>query len=326
MESDLVKNYGKCSKYLTTSKNLKRTLEEYGVAIIPSVISKKEAETMLSEVWDYFEHISQGWETPIKRDEDGTWREFHTLLPLHGMLVQHWQVGHAQASWNLRQNPKVVQIFADLWKVKPEELLVSFDGMSLSPPPETTNRGWHRGTRYHTDQSPTRSGFECVQSWITALDVNKGDATLGFLEKSHSLHGDFAKHFNVTEKGDWYKLKEEETQYYLDNGCKERRMLCKAGDQVFWDSRTIHCGVEPLKGRETPNTRSVIYLCYLPRSLFTKKEIEKRQKIFEELRTTTHKGKMFNKNPRKYPNTVLPTITHLNKPELTELGKKLAGY
>ena len=46
---------------------------------------------------------------------------------------------------------------------------------------------------------------------------------------------------------------------------------------VFWDSRTIHCGVEPRKGREQQNFRCVVYLCYTPRSLSTEKELKKKK-------------------------------------------------
>ena len=45
------------------------------------------------------------------------------------MLIQYHSVGHAQVSWDVRQNPKIVDIFAHFWKCEPEELLVSFDGL-----------------------------------------------------------------------------------------------------------------------------------------------------------------------------------------------------
>jgi hypothetical protein len=47
------------------------------------------------------------------------------------MLLQQWGVGHAQALWDLRQNPKIIDIFSKLWGVPAKELLVSFDGASF---------------------------------------------------------------------------------------------------------------------------------------------------------------------------------------------------
>jgi len=170
-------------KFVCTKETLEYTINRFGVAIIPNLLDEKECDNMVSGIWEYFEYISQLWELPLNRGDKKTWREFYKLYPLHSMLVQHWGVGHTQASWDVRQNIKIVEIFAYFWKCSVEELLVSFDGLSFNLPPEETNKGWNRNnTWYHTDQSFTNSGFKCLQSWVTGLDVNEGDATLSFLE------------------------------------------------------------------------------------------------------------------------------------------------
>ena len=162
-------------KYATTKEGLREMLDTYGVAIIPCVLDEEECEKMLNGIWAYFECLTQTWETPITKDP-ATWREFGKLFPLHSMLYQHFSVGHAQVCWDLRQNEKVIDIFKYFWGK--DELKVSFDGMSFNPPPEVTKRGWGRDLWLHSDQSFLRNGFECMQSWVTALDVNDGDATL----------------------------------------------------------------------------------------------------------------------------------------------------
>ncbi len=313
-----------CDKYITSIENLKETIEKYGVAIIPSVINEEECKNMADGIVQYFEHITKNWETPFKLEDRESWREFYKLMPLHSMLIQHWEVGHIQASWDLRQNPKIVNIFANFWKVKPEELLVSFDGLSFHLPPEETNKGWFRQPWFHTDQSYTRNEFECLQSWVTALDINEGDATLMVLEGSNKYHADCAKHFNITDKTDWYKLNEKEIEFYKLK-CDPVRITCKRGDLVLFDSRVIHCGVEAVKGRKEENFRAIIYLCYLPR---LNTDVKKKQKAFKELRTTKHhpcKSLLFSKNPRTY-GAELPEINSITPPVLTELGKKLAGF
>jgi len=318
-----------CVKYITTSENLRETIQKYGVAIIPKVINEEECEDMLKGVHNYLEHITQNWEIPFKIEDKTTWRQFYNLLPLHNMLIQHWNVGHNQASWNLRQNSKVVDIFVKLWDVKQEDLLVSFDGLSFQLPPEQTNKGYFRQPWYHTDQSYTRNEFDCVQSWISALDVNEGDATLMFLEGSNKYHGECAKHFNIKDKDDWYKLDDQELKFYKDKGCEEVRIVCGKGDLVLFDSRTIHCGSESIKGRSQENMRCVIYLCYLPRQGTSEAILKKKKKAFNEMRTTKHnprKSLLFAKNPRTYGGEELPEITQIDPPILTELGRKLAGF
>ena len=94
-------------KYQTDATCLKKTLEKYGVAIIPSVLSQSETEEMKNGMWDSLEHITQKMEAPLSRDDQNTWRSFYELFPLHSMLLQHWQIGHAQFVWELRQNPNI---------------------------------------------------------------------------------------------------------------------------------------------------------------------------------------------------------------------------
>ena len=319
-------------EYYTTKENLRETINNYGVAIIPSVLTDCECVSIIDGQWDYFEHITQNWQIPIKRDDMGSWRQIYELFPLHSMLFQYFNSGHAQVSWDIRQHSAIIEIFSHFWDVAPDELLVSFDGFSFNVPPEQTGRGWNRNnTWYHTDQSFERNDFECIQSWVTGLDVNDGDATLAFMEKSNQYHKEFREYkeennHKFKKNDNWYKLDLIEEQFYLEKGCSYKKITCPRGSLVFWDSRTIHCGVEALRRREISNFRSIIYLCYMPKKLFSKKDIEKRKKAFLELRTTNHWGnKLFGKNPRTYGKT-LPKITCINPPEINDIGRQLIGY
>ena len=318
-----------CDKYVTNVENLKQTLHTYGVAIIPSVLSPNDCVDMQNGMWDYLEHVTKNFNVPIKRNDQKSWLSFSKLYPLHSMLLQRWGIGHAQFIWDLRQNIKIVDIFAKLWNVEHEELLVSFDGASFHFPPEKTKKGWFRGNNWlHTDQSYLRNEFECIQSWVTAYDVNEGDATLTLLEKSHQYHADFAQKF-VTNSTDWFKL-ENDVQYNFyvnEKNCIRKSIKCPAGSLVLWDSRTIHMGQEPLKERLKDDMRCVVYLCYTPRYKASKANIAKKIKALKELRTTNHwahNPKLFPVNPRTYGNE-LPKVELIPNPVLNELGMYLSG-
>ena len=315
-------------KYLTTPDKLKETIEKYGVAIIPNVLNKEEINRMRSGMWEYLEHISQKFETPMNRDEPKTWVEYIKLYPKHSMLLQNYGVGHSQFVWDIRQNEKVVDIYSKLWGKPKEELLTSFDGASFHFPPEETNRGWHRNTWYHTDQSYLRPDFECIQSWVTAYDVDEGDATLAFMEKSNIYHEEFSNKHDIVDKSDWYKHTEEEQEFYVEKGCEEKRIKCKAGSMVFWDSRTIHCGTEAVKGRGVKKIRNVVYICMTPRERATEADLKKKQNALKNLRMTTHcphKPKLFPVNPRTYGGP-LPNVTPIPEPELSLIGTRIAGF
>lgn len=329
-------------RYVTTVDGLRDTVAKFGVAIIPNVLTSAECDMMMSGVWDFFEHITQKWDLPIDRENSETWTSLYELQPMHSMLFQHWGVGQAQVSWDLRQKEKLAGIFANFWQtetdrqtrgISTDDLLVSFDGLSFSTPHENTNRGYFRKNLwYHTDQSYARNDFECLQSWVTACDVREGDSTLAFLESSNSYHSAFRnKCINgAPDKTDWYKLSDVETSVYVNEfGCKPARIRCPKGSMVFWDSRTIHCGIEAMKTREKPNFRCVVYLCYMPRNGCSESNLRKKIKALTELRTTNHwpcKPKLFPKTPRAYGGKKFREITPADPPKLTELGKKLAGH
>lgn len=317
-------------KYIASIDDVKIILDTYGVAIIPNVLNEQECNEMNEGMWNTLEHLTQNWEKPITRNNPESWREMRNLYPKHSMLLQNWSVGHSQYVWNIRQNPKVIEIFAKLWQCKNEDLLVSFDGVSYHMPPETTKLGWYRGRDwYHCDQSYLDNKFKCVQGWVNGYDINEGDATLSILETSNDYHKDFQERYNKNIKDNWYKLDEDEIKFYTeDKKCLPKRIKCPKGSLVLWDSRTIHCGSEALKTRKIPNFRNVTYVCYEPRSHCDDKKIQKKIKAFEEMRMTSHwpcNVTLFPKMPRTYGGEIYE-VSELPAPTLTELGKKLVGY
>jgi len=315
--------------YITNKDGVKETVEKYGVAIIPSVLDADECNRIVDGLWEYFAHLTSKWQVPLDRNKPETWREIYKLMPLHSMLFQYFSAGHAQVVWDVRQNEKIVDIFATLWGVKKEDLLVSFDGLSFNMPPEVTRRGWNlENTWFHTDQSYTRPDMEIIQSWVTGLDVREGDATLAFMEGSNRYHREFAEKFNVTDKSDWHKLTKEEETFYVEKGCAYKKIRCPKGSMVFWDSRTIHCGAEAMRGRAEANFRAVVYVCMMPKTVCDDKNLKKRLQAFEDLRTSNHyphKVKLFPKMPRTYGN-VMEEITKISAPHVTELGRSLVGF
>ena len=162
-------------EYYCSVEDAKQCLEEYGVAVVP-VLSADECESLKTQANAEIYSWTQG---KVKLDEPATWRNWFDLFPLHSMLVQYFGVGHLRWMWALRQHPAVSRFFSTIWGVPPEDLLVSFDGMSLHLPPEQTKRGWYRGNDWlHTDQAAHRRGLHCVQGWINLEDTDEGDATL----------------------------------------------------------------------------------------------------------------------------------------------------
>ena len=316
-------------------ESVKILLDKYGVVIIPNVLNKEEQQNMMNGMWDMFEHLTQNWtkgsddDYRIKRYDKNSWLSLFDLEPTNNMMYQKWNIGHAQHLWDLRMNIKIVNIFADIWDVKPEELLVSFDGLSFLPPPEETDIGWSDGdTWFHLDQTVTKPYFDGIQGWITGVDVQEGDGSLLFYEGSHKLIENFVEHFGIRTKSDWVLLKEDEDEFFKER-CEMKAIKCPAGSLVIWDSRTVHCGMGPIKDRKNDNFRCISYLSYSPRSKCDKETLKEKIKGFNEMKTSNHYANRATFFPtlsnklNKYDINEL--VTPLEKPVLNELGKCLVG-
>ena len=320
------------NKYNCTSiEDAQKNLSQYGIAILENVLDKETCLQRETEVWDLMHSITKNLEKPIIPTNSDSYKTIYELFPSHSMLIQHWGVGQSQAVWNVRQDPRVVGVFSHLWKTKPEDLLVSFDGLSVHFPPETMKRGQYRGNDWvHTDQSQKKKGLHCIQGTVNLRNVREGDATFRFIPESHLLHEDFFKTFDVKDTGDWYKCTTEQNEWFKEiYGLETCLALAPAGSITLWDSRTFHCGSEARKDRTEPNIRMAIYVCMTPRKLSTKAQLAKKQKAFNEVRLTTHwphRVKLFPKLPRTYGKSIGNITPITLQPNLTPLGKRLAGF
>jgi hypothetical protein len=312
-------------KYLCDKENVKSMIEKYGVAITP-ILNDEECSDMIKHKWELLEYLTSNFETPINRDDKATYSQISELYPNHKMLIQLWKVGHSQLAWNVRQNPKVKEVFKNIWQT--DDLITSFDGVSIYifNKPSRESKSW-----FHVDQSYTRNSFECIQGWVNAYDTNEGDATLVILENSNNYHADFQKEFDISDKKDWFKLQnKEQLDFYINKDCKIKYIKCPKGHGVFWDSRTVHYGNPVQKSAPDDfNYRCVVYICMTPRSLASKKDLEKRKKIYDDLRMSSHwphKPKMFPKQPQTYGKEIkdIKAITaEMVNSYITEDGLKL---
>eukprot|EP00300_Choanocystis_sp_HF-7_P008431 c15901_g1_i2.p1 GENE.c15901_g1_i2~~c15901_g1_i2.p1 ORF type:complete len:344 (+),score=59.61 c15901_g1_i2:59-1090(+) len=329
------------AEVLAKPESLKTLVSTLGYAIVTGILSESELEKARAGMWDCLEYLTQDFQMPIQRGQPQTYGTFHQLLPKRSMLVQHWGIGHHQFAWSVRQHPNVAQVFSTIWDTPPEQLLTSFDAVSVALPPEAqpTQTGFFTSrTRYwmHTDQNWKKKGLQCVQGLVNLFPVRPGDSTLRVFEGSHLLHEPFFEsHPAACERTgnlDWYKLTDDDLPYF--DACPPRRLWGPAGSMFLWDSRTMHQGIEPLQDRSEENTRAVVYVCQTPRKWATPGDLKKKRHCFEQRRMTSHwphQIKMFPKKPHTYGKPVGPiksitSETFSDSELLTSLGKKLAGF
>lgn len=318
----------KYTEHYCELENVRDKLARDGVAVIRGVLTPDEITQARDLKWKMMHELSNGKMTSTNPQ---SWGFLYELHPLHSMLIQHWGVSQSELAWHIRQAPGVAPVFSKIWDdTPPEDLITSFDGLSIHLPPEITKRGWYHGSIWlHTDQAPGRPNLECIQGLVNLYDVRAGDATLKVLKGSHNYIAEYATIFNRTQDmDDWNRMNSTEIEWFRQRGCTEENILANAGDLVLWDSRVCHQGMEPLHCRPQPNTRCVVYVCMLPRSTATPRILQKRIDAYVTNRATTHwpnKAKLFARTPQTY-GAALPQVGELTPPQITPLGRRLIGY
>jgi len=242
----------------------------------------------------------------------------------------------------IRFHPAVADVFAALHNVPPTELLVSFDALSIHVPGEQTpggeKCGFFRAPWWHTDQGPAPTGLKhagggepdyCVQGQVVLNGARSCDATLGILDGSHLHWREFFETFPAKDpRADWQQLDSANpahVEFFTSRGCAVVRVAAPEGSMVLWDSRAMHCGVEPERGRPAPYPqRMVTYMCMLPRPHPSTKGLgtllARRRTAYEEARVTSHhpfRWHTFPMKPRTYgeeePDVLRPTVDPLEE-------------
>jgi len=333
-----------------TPETLKATLARHGVAAIKNTLTAEECAALVSGLAEAMEKLTERLPTPFDSKSPETYKVLSQTLPLHQMIYQHSGVGWCKAAVDVRQNPKVVANFRALHGT--DDLWTSYDGVAVSYPYARRQLTAPKKTWFHIDSDPQKNETDIVQSWVTGVDVNPGDATLTVLAGAAEHWKEYCRVFaaGVDKRIDWHQLSAEEMEFFESRGCKRLAITCPAGTHVFWNSCTPHEGTPPQQPCENRSIRAVVYACMTPRTFaarqYTKgkltinnKKIERTKKQRFEWakagRNTSHSPcnpRVFGTKPYNYGGP-LPDLVTLagesnfeeRKSWMTPLGLKVFG-
>ena len=236
-------------------------------------------------------------------------RKLHRKVSPHG-IIKHFESGHQRHSWYIRTKDAVQRPFREIWKTK--EVVSSFDSSCWIPKDfRGVDNCWT-----HTDQAPNKKGFTCVQGYVS-LTENK-ERTFVCYEGSHLLHEKYMADNDISGSKNWEKINPEFLRSISDT---KKVLHVKAGSMVLWDSRTFHQNQYGKVGEE----RIVQYVSMLPKNgeKNNTKMREKRQKYFNDRRTTSHWAYPIivnGKQPRTYgDNSLKINYDDLTVPDLSGL-------
>jgi hypothetical protein len=124
-----------------------KELEENGYTIIHNVYNNEEIAEYKKEFFNWYKNTSNV-------------EVLHPIIHGNG-IFKYFEIGHQRFNWLARTNPKVINIFKQLWNS--DELVTSFDGCCYYPSDyKGEEKYWT-----HTDQSSHKKGRHCLQSFLS---------------------------------------------------------------------------------------------------------------------------------------------------------------
>jgi len=330
-----------------------KDLEELGYCIIPQLLSDSETKVLYERVWHEF--IENAWPA-CSMDDRSNWKE---EFPMHNTIgIFAGPAGQTQVMWDLRQDPRIVSIFAKIWNTN--NLIVSMDGLSFMCPSEIREgriEPWPHVDQAilrrqdgvaHSNNPPddfvSESSLKTqpytIQGQFLFEDSFEGDAGFYCIPKSHLRFSEFAPALETlytSELAKTYKSKKEYLEDFFARNVDEsgeaycmKHIRAPRGSLILWDSRTVHWNQHAGKS-DNPKVRMVGYLCYVPKARLTEEGMLLRMKAFTDGVSTGH-------NPAypelKYTKDHIDKtfIRYLEDPSyvqpkiiLTPLGKSLLG-
>lgn len=268
--------------------------DERGYLVVPDLIPRDQVNAVVDAIWDFLD---------FDRDDPEDWyREPHRP---NGMV----ELYHHQALWDVRQNPRVHELFADLFKR--DDLWVFIDRANLKPPPhpdypDYDHQGmvhWDidvrseplpfliQGVLYLVDTRAGEGGFQCVPGvhhWVSEWAQGLSDADL----RHQQLH----ERFPETIK----PVIEVEAQ---------------AGDFIVWHSALPHGNSRNSSDRP----RLAQYVRCFPAE---PEDAALREARIRSWRERTHPAFQ---NPRAFPGDGRRREAANPPAELTPLGRRLLG-
>lgn len=333
-----------------------KDLEELGYCVIPQILSTLEAEILYQRVWH--EYIEQAW-PKCRMADRSNWKEEFPRHNKYGIFAG--PAGHTQVMWDLRQDLRIVDVFARIWNT--HDLVVSMDGLSLMCPPEIRKGSFdpwphvdqaipkQQNGRASKNSPPVEFVSESllktnpfnIQGQFLFEDSFDGDGGFYCIPKSHLKFNEFAPQLKEEANVESWTYNNKFLMEFFSRAKDEsgnnydmKHVTAPRGSLILWDSRTVHWNQSQSEHRpysENPKVRMVAYLLYLPKTRLTDEARALRRESFEKGTCTTGAIPTSTKDLTHTKDNISPEFEHyledpdyiLPKINLTELGELLLG-
>ena len=246
---------------------IKTEFRTNGVVVIKGAVCHAKVSESVYDIWNYIlnlpftPEIKEKWEEIYEGMKDDFWRDVtpkesklaKEIYPMTGgfAALTRSPAFHLQTQWDIRQNPYIASIFANL--LGTQELMVAIDRISFKYPGQGENEF------EHWDSNPwfwPEEEYEGLQGIIALSETS-------FFAVPGSNTEKFRKEF-ISK----YPYRAEKNEYRIDKKNDPMGLFGKSvqyklspGDLVIWSSRCLH----QAKKNKTNNIRYAYFITYFPR-------------------------------------------------------------
>ena len=249
---------------ISDQENWMEYLEKEGYVVIKNVLSSEEREQGLSLFKKDMATVSPRFDF----DDSSTWSiETCPLMFGKGMAVFNG-FGQSDFMWHLRLNPKIQNIFKQIYSTN--DLVTSLDGFSMFISKAQKSKPW-----LHIDQNPKNDMYS-IQGAYNYFPVNeKTDAGFVLVPGSHKNYKP-----EVKGKADWHVCNPQPIS-------ESRKLIIPENCMVLWNSKTIHAN-EGMSKSGVELNRLTCYITYQPKHLRPENIKLKRQNAYVNGCATSH--------------------------------------
>eukprot|EP00961_Rhodomonas_salina_P291394 3931970-Rhodomonas_salina.1 len=329
--------------YSTTKDNLKKQLDDLGIAVIEDVFSTAEITLAEKGMWSTFEKMTSKWKAPIQFDRASSWDQFKAFNPRDGYIFDRNGIQHSKFMWDIRGQHKVRSLFA--------EGLGALGGMATSFEPLYFHWSLHKkaspiklfcndkfdGTNKLWQNSFGGTSSNFLQGMVPLYNMSvssfSNNMTLVFFEGSHLFLDEFVKEFRPgVNTGAHYRLtKNEEFNFFVDKKCKFVALQALAGSLVLWNPKLIHGMAFASDVRKDDSYASRPFAA-VPISMAEKRMINSRNsRCYDEMYDERRGGTHYPLSTRKTPFLSGGDVefekpeTYARKMDLPGVGRELFG-
>lgn len=268
--------------------------DQQGYLIVRQLIPRDQVAAVVDAIWEFLE---------FDRDDSSDW--YRAPHRANGMVEMY----HHQAIWDVRQNPRVYELFRDLFGR--DDLWVFIDRANLKPPPNPSFPEYDHHGMVHWDidvrESPTPF---LVQGVLYLVDTREGEGGFQCVPGAHRRAAEISAGISDDD------LRHQQLhQRFSEQIGPPIEVEADAGDFIIWHSALPHGNSR----NRSEQPRLAQYVRMFPAEPSNE---ELREARIASWRDRSHPSFQ---NPRAFPGDPRGKEAESPAASLTPLGRKLLG-